>query len=92
MELRFSEDGCALCLSEKIDDKSLETLMKLGFSDRYPNEFATWERGRMEIMRRFREICTQEQKDMHTTLEGDLGGIKVGLREAVTIEVLEAFP
>ena len=81
-----------LCLSEEIDDKSLETLMKLGLRDRFPNEFASWERLREEIRRRFKGTRTERQKDMRTMLERDLKDIRVEIREAVIIEVLKAFP
>ena len=81
-----------LCLSEKMDDKSLEALMKLDLCNRFPNEFATWERRREEIAQRFRGTRTERQKGMHTKLERNLEDIKVGLREAVIIEVVKAFP
>ena len=81
-----------LCLSEKIDDGSLETLMNLGLINRFPKEFATWERHREGIIQRFRDIRTERQNEMHTMLERNLEGIKVKLQEAVIIEVLKAFP
>ena len=81
-----------LCLSEKIDDESLEILMKLGLRDRFPNEFAAWERRREEIKQRFLGSRTERQKEMHTNLERNFEDIKVRLREAVIIEVLKAFP
>ena len=81
-----------LCLSERINDKSLDALMKLGPSDRFPNEFATWERCREELKRRFRDARIERQKEMHAMLERALEDIKVKLREAVIIEVLNAFP
>ena len=77
-----------LCLSEKIDDESLEILMKLGLRDRFPNEFAAWKRRREEIKQRFLGSRTERQKEVHAELERD----KVRLREAVIIEVLKAFP
>jgi len=92
MESRFSGDDVVLCLSEKIDDKSLETLMKLGLIDRFPKEFATWERCKGEIIQHFRGIRTERQNEMHTVLERNLEDINVELREAVIIEVLKAFP
>ena len=92
MRFHLSGDDVVLCLSEEIDDKSLESLMKLGLRDRYANEFATWERFREEIKRRFREARIERQKEMHAMLERDLEDIKVKLREAVIIEVLNAFP
>ena len=80
-----------LCLSEKMDDKSLETLMKLSLINRFPKEFATWERRRKDITKRFQGIRTERQKEMRTTLARDLEDIKVELREAVIVEVLKAF-
>ena len=81
-----------LYLSEEVDDESLETLMKLGLSDRFPNEFASWERRRERIARRFREIRTERQKKMFTVVEQNLEDITVRLRKAVIFEVLKAFP
>lgn len=81
-----------LCLSEKIDDESLDTLMKLGLRDRFQEEFAAWERGRHEIKQRFQGTCTERQREMHTRLERDFEDVKVRLREAVIIEVLKVFP
>ena len=92
MRFYLSGDDVVLCLSEEIDDKSLETLMKLSLRDRFANEFATWERCREEIKRGFRDARIERQKGMHAMLERDLEGIKVKLREAVIIEVLNAFP
>jgi hypothetical protein len=92
MGLCFSGDDVVLCLSEKIDDKFLEILMKLGLSDRFPNEFATWERRKEEIKQRFQGTRADRQKEMHTALEGNLEDIKVRVREAVIIEVLKGFP
>ena len=81
-----------LCLSKKIDDESLESLMKLGLRDRFPNEFATWGRRRDEIKQRFQGTRTERQKEMHTTLEQNSEDIKVRVRDAVIVEVLKAFP
>ncbi len=92
MESCFSGDDVVLCLSENIDDKSLEGLMKLGLINRFPKEFATWERHKEEIMQRFQRVRTERQNEMHTILEHNLEDIKVKLREAVIIEVLKAFP
>ncbi|KAH9988133.1 hypothetical protein BJV77DRAFT_1061467 [Russula vinacea] len=79
-------DDVVLCLSEKIDDKSLETLMKLGPSDRFPKEFATWERHRKEITQRFQGTRTERQKEMHTMLERNFEDTKVNIQEGVIIE------
>jgi len=87
----FSDD-VVLCLSEKIDDRSLQTLMKLGLIDRFPKEFATWEQHREGIIRCFQDIHTERQNEMHIMLDRNFEDIKVKLREAVIIEVLKAFP
>ena len=81
-----------LCLSETIDDKSLEILMKLGLHDRFPNECAAWERRREEIKQRFLGSRTELRKEIHAKLERNFEDIKVRLREAVIIEMLKAFP
>ena len=66
--------------------------MKLGLRDRFPNEFATWERRRNEIRQRFQGTRTERQQEMHTMLDQNFEDIKVRLREAVIVEVLKAFP
>jgi hypothetical protein len=93
MGSRFSADDVVLCLSEKIGDKSLESLMKLGLSDRFQNEFAEWQRRREEIKQRFQEVRTERQNEMHTMLERNLEDAKVRLREgeAMITEVIKTF-
>jgi hypothetical protein len=66
--------------------------MKLSLIDRFPKEFATWERRRGEIIQRFQGIRTERQNEMYIMLERNLEDINVELREAVIIEVLKAFP
>ena len=66
--------------------------MKLGLCDRFPNEFATWERRMEEIKRRFQGTRTEREREMRTILEQNSEDTKVKLREAVIIEVLKAFP
>ena len=88
MRLHFRDDA-VLCISEKIDDESLENLMKLGPSDRFPNEFATWRRRREEMTRRLQATRTERQEAMHTMFGRNF---EDELREAVIIEVLKAFP
>jgi hypothetical protein len=90
MESPFRDD-VVLCLSE-IDDESLETLMEFGLIDRFPKEFATWERQREGIIQCFRDIRTERQNEMNAILERNIEDIKVKLWEAVIIEVLKAFP
>lgn len=81
-----------LRLSEKIDDESLETLMKLGLINRFPKEFSSWKTNREGMIQRFQQNRTERQNEMHTRLERNLEDIKIKLREAVIIEVLKAFP
>jgi hypothetical protein len=92
MELRFSEHDVVLYLSDKIDDASLESLMKIGLRDRFPKEFVTWERSRREVIQRFQGIRTERQNEMHIKLERNLENLNVKIREAVITEVLKAFP
>ena len=88
----FSGDDIVLCLSEKIGDRSLEILMKLGLRIWFPNECAAWEKRREEIKQRILGSRTERQKEMHAELERNFEDLKVRLREAVIIEVLKAFP
>jgi hypothetical protein len=46
----------------------------------------------MEIMQRFRKTLTEREKDMDTILKRNHEEFKFGLREAVVMEVLNAFP
>ena len=66
--------------------------MGLGLSNRFSNEFATWERRRRETMKRFQGTCSERQEDMRAILDRNRENIKSKLREAVIIEVLKAFP
>ena len=92
MGLYFSGDDVVLYLSESIGDKSLEELMKLGPSDRFPNEFITWKRRRDDMTQNFQRIRTERQKEMHATLERNFEDVKAKLHEGVILEVLKAFP
>ena len=85
--LRFSGDDVVICLSEKIEDKPLEKLMKLGLRTRFPNECMAWERRRKEAMQAFRGTITERQAEMHNKLEQNFENISVKLQEAVVAEV-----
>ena len=88
----FSTGDVALCLSEKIDDASLDTMMKSGLETRFPEEYAAWQGRRKQILRRFYDTLAGRQVEMHAKLEQDLGNIRIKLCEAVTAEVLKPFP
>jgi hypothetical protein len=91
--LRSSGDNVVLCLSEKMEDKSLEALIKvIGLDTRFPKECAAWERRRTEVMGDFRGTFAERQIAMHAKIERDLEDISVKIQEAVIIEVLKAFP
>lgn len=85
-------DDVTLCLSEKIDDASLDTMMKSGLETRFPREYAAWEGRRKQILQRFCDTLTGRQAETHAKLEQDLENIKTKLWEAVTAEVLKPFP
>ncbi|KAI0250888.1 hypothetical protein BJV78DRAFT_1154831 [Lactifluus subvellereus] len=80
------------CLSETLDDGSLETLMRLGLSTRFPKEYDSWKRQRNEIMQRFRRALAQRQGELHVILEQGSKDIQAKLQEAVVSEVLKVFP
>ncbi|KAI9460718.1 hypothetical protein F5148DRAFT_1377366 [Russula earlei] len=86
------DDDVVLCLSDTIDDKSLETLMELGLKSKFPSEYTNWRKAREEIAHRFQETLVTRQEEMNAKLEQDFEGIRVKLREAVVVEVLKAFP
>jgi hypothetical protein len=92
MKLRFSEDDVAWCLSETLDDDSLETFMILGPGTRFTREYDAWKRKRREIAQRFKSILSQRQTDLHVILERDSEDTKAKIRAAVVGEVLKAFP
>jgi hypothetical protein len=75
-----------------MEDKSLETLVKLALDTRFPNEFAAWQRRRKEIMQGFQGNLADRQAAMHATIEQDFENIRVKIQEAVIIEVLKAYP
>jgi protein subunit release factor A len=89
----FSGGDVVLCLSEKIDDKSLESLMRQGPGDRFPKEFAEWQRRMREIKQRFEVTRTERQQEMHAMLEQNIEDIKVRLREgeAAITDVIKTF-
>jgi len=91
-DLRFSGDDVVICLSEKIDDKSLEALIELGLRTRFPKECTAWERRRKEVIQGFRGAIAERQDEMHTKLEQSFADIRLKLQEAVVAEVLKAFP
>lgn len=80
------------CLSETLEDGSLETLMRLGLSTRFPKEHDSWRRQRIEIKERFRRVLAQRQEELHGILEQDSKNIQAKLQEAVISEVLKVFP
>jgi hypothetical protein len=81
-----------ICLSEKIEDKPLEALMKIGLRARFSNECKAWERRRKEVMQGFRGTITEKQAEMHVKLEQSFEDIRIKLQDAVVAEVLKAFP
>ena len=91
-KLRFSEEDVALCLSEKLEDKSLETLIELALDTRFSNECAAWKERRKDIMQGFQETLAERQGAMYAKIERDFEDIRVKIQEAVIVEVLEAFP
>jgi len=90
-DLCFSGDD-VICLSENIEDKSLEALIKLGLRTQFPNECTAWERRRREVMQGFRGTIIERQAEMHVKLEQSFESITVKLQEAVVAEVLKTFP
>lgn len=85
-------DDVTLCLSETIDDASLDTMMKLGLDAWFPREYAAWEEHRKQILQHFQGTLTERQAETHAKLEQDWGRITTKLWEAVTVEVLKLFP
>ena len=81
-----------LCLSETLSDNAVKTLMRLGLSARFPEEYEAWEKRRTEIEKRFQKILAERQADIHATLEQNSGDIQAKVREAVIVEILKAFP
>jgi hypothetical protein len=90
--LYCSEDDVVLCLSETLDDKAVKTLMRLGLSTRFPEEYEAWEIRRTEIEKRFQKAIAEQQEKTHVTLEQDSRGLQAKTREAVIGEILTAFP
>ena len=87
-----SEDDVVLCLSETLDDKAVKTLMRLGLSTRFPEEYEAWERRRTKIEKRFQKILAERREETHATLEQDSRDIEAKARDGVTVEILKAFP
>jgi hypothetical protein len=81
-----------LCLSETLDDKAVKTLMRLGLSTRFPEEYEAWEKRRTKIEKRFQKTLADRQEESHATLEQDSGDIQAKAHEAVIGEIVKAFP
>ena len=81
-----------LCLSETLDDKAVKTLMRLGLSARFPEEYEAWEKRKTKIEKRFQKTLAERQEETHATLEQDSGDIEAKARDAVIVEILKAFP
>jgi hypothetical protein len=81
-----------LCLSETLDDNSVKTLMRLGLSTRFPEEYEAWAKRRIKIEKRFQKILAERQADIHASLEQNSGDIQAKVREAVIVEILKVFP
>ena len=81
-----------LCLSETLSDNAVKTLMRLGLSARFPEEYEAWEKRKTEIEKRFQKILAERQADIHATLEQNSRDIQAKVREAVVVEILKAFP
>ena len=92
MKSCISAEDRVLCLSATIDDDSLKDLMELGLNTRFPNECETWKTRRREIKKHIVDTLSNRRAEAHAKLERDLADINVKLREAVTLEVLKAFP
>ena len=90
--MRCSGDDVVICLSEKIGDKSLEALMKIGLRTRFSNQCTAWERRRKEVMQGFQGTINERQAEMHVKLEQSFEDIRAKLQDAVVAEVLKAFP
>jgi len=91
-DLRFSGDDVVICLSDKIEDTSLEALIKLGLRTRFPDECTAWERRRKEVKQGFVGTVTERQDEVHFKLEQSFKDIRVKLQGAVVADVLKAFP
>jgi len=75
-----------------MEDKPLQTLIKLALETRFPNECAVWQRRRTEIIQGFLGTLAERQTAMYAKIKQDFGDIRVKIQEAVIVEVLKAFP
>jgi hypothetical protein len=80
------------CLSESLDDGSLDDLMCLSLKDRFSKQYDSWQTGRKSIKQRFQRALAERQAEQHARLEQESEGIKVELHKAVVDEVLKVFP
>jgi hypothetical protein len=75
-----------------MEDKSLETLIKLTLDTRFPNECAAWKTCRTEIVQGFQDTLAERLWAMYATVERDFEDIRLKIQDAVIVEVLKAFP
>jgi hypothetical protein len=92
MKSCFSGEDVVWCLSETLDDSSLETLMHLGLSTRFLKEHDGWTQRRNEIIQRFQRALAQRKEQLHVMLRRYSTDIQAKLQEAVVSEVLKVFP
>ncbi|KAI0292619.1 hypothetical protein B0F90DRAFT_1671124 [Multifurca ochricompacta] len=70
IRLRCGVDGDdVLCLSNAIDDKSLKTLMDLGFSTRFSKECKAWEQDIGQITQLSLATLAEREADFHAKIE-----------------------
>jgi len=58
----------------------------------FPEVYEAWEKRRAEIEKRFLNILTQRQAEIHGVLEQNLEDIWAKVREAVISEILKVYP
>ncbi|KAI0292593.1 hypothetical protein B0F90DRAFT_1645427, partial [Multifurca ochricompacta] len=91
-QIRLLDGDDVLCLSNAIDDKSLKTLMDLGFSTRFSKECKAWEQDIGQITQLSLATLAEREADFHAKIEEGYEGIRVKVQEVVIGEVLSAFP
>ena len=81
-----------LRLSEKLDDKALNILVRSGLQKRFPRECSQWEHESNAIQRLSESRIKTEIEKMTTKLQTELPALEKSLFEAILDEVLRLYP
>ncbi|KAI6157189.1 hypothetical protein BKA82DRAFT_4325642 [Pisolithus tinctorius] len=81
-----------LCLSESLDDRALNILVRNGLKMRFPEECANWTLESNAVGAQYKKIKTDELAKMKATLDKEEVKLTSAIHDAVTDKVLSLYP